>query len=189
MPKCRCCQSNALPAFSVRTATREANWCSNECKSFYCRWSKMKTRCNNPKVPEYKNYGGRGITYCEEWDSFRNYFEDEFENFKRACNIYGMKHVEMDRANNSGNYCPQNVRWVTVTQNNHNRRYVSRGLSGYRNIAWDNQTGGWTVQMRLHRKRIRKFGFSSINAALAYRDILRIIISQKNRVAKVTTLS
>ena len=32
----------------------------------YKAWQSMKQRCDNPKCPEYKHYGGRGITVCEE---------------------------------------------------------------------------------------------------------------------------
>ena len=33
----------------------------------YRIWKVMRTRCNNKNIPQYKNYGGRGITVCEEW--------------------------------------------------------------------------------------------------------------------------
>ena len=36
----------------------------------YAIWNSMRQRCNNPNHKAYKNYGGRGITICKEWDDF-----------------------------------------------------------------------------------------------------------------------
>ena len=40
---------------------------------FYRTWKHMVDRCTNPKIKAYKNYGGRGITVCEEWLDIRNF--------------------------------------------------------------------------------------------------------------------
>ena len=39
-------------------------------------WSTMIERCTNPKAKSYPDYGGRGITVCERWLSFENFFAD-----------------------------------------------------------------------------------------------------------------
>lgn len=48
-------------------------------KRMYRSWADMKSRCNNSNHPAYKNYGGRGITVCEEWNNFENFFYMVYE--------------------------------------------------------------------------------------------------------------
>lgn len=33
----------------------------------YNTWTNIKTRCYNSKCSDYKDYGLRGITVCDEW--------------------------------------------------------------------------------------------------------------------------
>jgi len=73
----------------------------------------MIARCENPKNKDYQRYGGRGIEVCPEW-----YDKELFLDF---CLNTGWKPgLELDRINNDGNYCPENCRFVTRTENNRN---------------------------------------------------------------------
>ena len=77
-------------------------------------WNGMKARCYNPKSVSYKNYGAKGIKICDEWMSF--------ENFHRwAVNNGYADNSQIDRIDNSQGYCPENCRWVTVTENMRNQ--------------------------------------------------------------------
>ena len=69
----------------------------------YRIWSAMRTRCNNSNVPHYKNYGGRGITICPEWDDFSVFLRDMGE-----C----PPGLSIERINNDGNYEKGNCCWA-----------------------------------------------------------------------------
>lgn len=84
--------------------------------SLYTRWGSMIHRCYNQKRKDWKDYGGRGITVCDEW---RNDFI-AFENWALA-NGY-QTHLTIDRKDNDGNYEPSNCHWATHKQQSKNRR-------------------------------------------------------------------
>lgn len=86
----------------------------------YKVWQGMKTRCYNPNFIYYCNYGGRGITICNEWkNDFSKFYEWAINNgYKEGLTI--------DRINNNGNYEPNNCRWVTRAEQNRNKRYNKR---------------------------------------------------------------
>lgn len=80
----------------------------------YHSWAKMKTRCNNPHAHNYEYYGGRGITVCERWSSFKNFLEDMGERPENKT---------LDRIDPNGNYEPSNCRWATAKEQRVNQRW------------------------------------------------------------------
>lgn len=81
----------------------------------YNIYSSMVQRCTNPNNTDFHNYGGRGITVCEEWL--------DFENFKKWAIENGYADdLTIDRADVNGNYEPSNCRWTSSKKQNNNRR-------------------------------------------------------------------
>ena len=106
----------------VRTTHGFSRKISGKLKNtFYTRWKAMRRRCDYEKYHEFHLYGGRGIKVCERWQTFENFRDDMWTEFKEKegnCSI--------DRIDNDGNYEPVNCRWATAEQQMANRRNSRR---------------------------------------------------------------
>ena len=83
----------------------------------YQSWRMMKDRCLRENCPDYKYYGGRGITICDRWLTFENFLADMGQRPPGSS---------IDRIDNSGNYEPGNCRWASQKIQNKNRRTSRR---------------------------------------------------------------
>lgn len=80
------------------------------------RYFHIKSRCYNPNDKAYHNYGGRGIRMCDEWLNDINSF------IEWALSHGYKKELAIDRKENNGDYSPDNCRFITLKENNQNRR-------------------------------------------------------------------
>jgi hypothetical protein len=103
-----------LETVTIRNLKHGQAYRGNKSKE-YKAWCNIKRRCYDKNVLDYKNYGGRGITVCDEW-------RDDFSAFYNHIGPAPARHLSVDRINNNGNYEPGNVRWAT----NHEQRINSR---------------------------------------------------------------
>ncbi|MCB5278935.1 MAG: AP2 domain-containing protein [Candidatus Cloacimonetes bacterium] len=130
----------------------------------YLIWCSIKSRCGNPKNKRFKDYGGRGITICNEW-------RDDFETFYTWAIANGYKKgLTIDRINNDGNYEPSNCRWTTsIVQSRNTRKIRECNTSGYRGVSFHKMSKKWVAQININynRKHIGSFK-TSLDAAKAY---------------------
>jgi hypothetical protein len=108
----------------------------------YQSWVSMRRRCLNPTDAKYPIYGGRGITICEAWSDFAQFFAD-------------MGHppegYTIDRVDPNGNYEPTNCRWATPYQQAQNMRHTKR-------LTWNEQThtiSEWSAKFGVSRDTIK----------------------------------
>ena len=106
----------------------------------YQVWQGMKARCLNPNNKHYANYGGRGITICNDWINDFNQFVQDMGERPQGYSI--------DRINNNGDYTPNNCKWSTKKEQQRNRRitkhitiagidYLVCEISEKYNFKWD----------------------------------------------------
>jgi hypothetical protein len=117
----------------------------------------MRRRCYNPREPQFKDWGGRGIRVCDEW-------RGNFEAFLRDVGDRPGPEFQLDRINNDGNYEPGNVRWATRTEQSRNRRCSRRLTVSGETLTlreWAERTG---INERTLRHRAFRLGWTDERA-------------------------
>lgn len=152
--RCECGKLAKARSNELKNGTRISCGCARETHGMshsrlYHIWKGMKQRCDDDTVPYYKNYGGRGITYCEEWKRFEPFRDWALENGYDAS-------LTLDRIDNNGNYCPENCRWATMEEQSNNQRtnrYITYNGETHTLIQWSRITGltYTTISNRLER--------------------------------------
>jgi hypothetical protein len=118
--KCKCGATSYVRSNNLMSGkTTQCKFCAQNkhgmAKSkIYGVWQGMKTRCTNPDAINYHNYGGRGITYPSEWESFIGFYNDMSEGYKEG--------LTLERENNNLGYSKDNCAWVTPGKQNLNMR-------------------------------------------------------------------
>ena len=133
----------------------------------YNTWSKLKDRVFNLKSKDYYNYGGRGITICDEWkNDFKSFYDWAMKN------EYSDE-LSIDRIDNDGNYCPENCRWTTPTIQSRNRRIRKNSKTGYKGVCYRKGRNKYTAQICVDKKFIHLGSFSTpVEGAIAYNNYI-----------------
>ena len=124
---CQCDCGNYVVVYSSRLVKRRIMSCGCHKEEYYYEpnysdtklyriWDALKSRCCNPNVKEFNDYGGRGITVCDEWRNSSLAFR------KWALANGYQEGLQIDRIDNDKGYSPSNCRWVTRKEQNRNKR-------------------------------------------------------------------
>ena len=109
---CGCLRKEVVSAMFTKHGYLSNN---NPSYKSYQSWENMIRRCEDQDNDSYKNYGARGITVCEQWKNFDNFFSDMGE---RPAGL------SLDRINNEKGYEPGNCRWANILTQNRNKHTV-----------------------------------------------------------------
>lgn len=138
----------------------------------YKTWLRMRHRCYNVNNQDYKDYGLRGITVCDEW-------LNDFPRFYSDMGRKPTEHHSIDRINNDSGYSPQNCRWADPYVQANNRRDTSRtrksdvGKSGYRGVRRAKKR--WSAHIGVNKKQIHIGTFDTMEYAIKARAEAEII--------------
>ena len=124
----------------------------------YRIWKNMKQRCCNKNHPRYLDYGGRGITVCDEW-------VNDFTSFREWANSAGYNDgLSIDRIDVNSGYSPDNCRWADNKTQQNNRttnHYITINNNTKTLREWCDE---YKISYVLVRDRINKLGWNPIVA-------------------------
>lgn len=111
----------------------------------YKTWTAMIARCHNSSHPSYCNYGERGITVCDKWRKFIEFYKDMGDHPSGRS---------LERVDNSKGYSPDNCIWATRAQQSVNKRSTRLIEFQGKKLAiseWSTITGlkRGTIEMRI----------------------------------------
>ena len=128
----------------------------------YITWTNMKARCFNPNSTHFGHYGGRGITICDRWLSFKNFYAD-------MGNKPTKKHT-IERINNDAGYFFDNCKWATRREqcnNKRSNRYIEHEGQTLTMSQWARKIGlapntlksrlysGWSTERAINTPKLR----------------------------------
>ena len=149
----------------------------------------MKQRCYNQNHIDYKNYGGRGIYLCDEWNNREKIGTSSkgWIAFKEWALLHGYTdELFIDRIDNNKGYSPENCRWVTmkVQQNNkQNSRLITYKGKTQTLAQWCNELG---LNYRRIQSRLNLHHWSIEKALETNCDTRLRIIKYKNKTQSLT---
>lgn len=125
----------------------------------YESWRAMRRRCNDPGAGNYKHYGAKGITVCDQWNkSFEAFYKD-----------MGQRPLgtTLDRENPKGNYEPGNCRWADPFTQSFNQGPSVKNTSGV--VGVQQRVNQWVATLRYRGEEYLQRSFDSFDRAVQAR--------------------
>jgi hypothetical protein len=132
----------------------------------YTIWQELRYRCSNPNKKHYSYYGGRGIKVCKDWD-------ESFDAFLKDMGERPSPEHSIDRIDPDGDYCKENCRWATKSEQSRNTRKISskKTTSKYKGVSFEKRRNHWVAQIYYEKgKRVYLGAFSTEEEAAIARD-------------------
>ena len=134
----------------------------------YAVWAEIKNRILNHKHNYYPDYGGRGITICDEWLDVQNFY-----NWAMSNGYEENKGLSIDRIDNDGGYSPENCRWTTKTIQARNTRIAKNNTSGYRGVSFRKDNNKYRAVIVIKSKNTHLGSFlTAVEGAIAYNNYI-----------------
>ena len=130
-------------------------------KSSYNTWRAMIRRCKVSSDKDYPNYGGRGITVCEEWNDYKTFAAEMGEPTGKET---------LDRIDPYGNYTPENCRWASLQTQARNMRIPKKSKTGVKGVLFHG--GKYYAVITVKSKKYYSKVFSTITDAAKARKEL-----------------
>lgn len=152
-------------------------------KYLYKIFMHMHERCYDKSDKQYKDYGGRGITICDEWNKNISGWK-AFENFKRDVgerpegrHRSGKPLYSLDRIDNNKGYSPDNVRWATYYTQNGNTRKNNTNVG----VVYDKSRDKWKARLTIMGVNYLDKRFNTYDEAVKARKDAELKYSIKGR--------
>lgn len=131
---------------SIRKFSDGRNTTEYEC------WKNMIRRCKDPKISNYKNYGGRGIKVCKRWlESFENFYEDMGD---RPSDSHSLERIDVNLG-----YEPANCKWGSWVNQCRNRTKRFDNTTGVTGVKYDKVGDRYIAYINVNKKQLT-FSFS-----------------------------
>ncbi len=158
-------RTSSCGCYNKEASSKRAKTHGNSKSPVYTAIINIIGRCENPKNPEYKNYGGRGITVCDRWRTNPGLFVEDMG--ERPSPNHSI-----DRIDVNGNYEPSNCRWATLSEQGHNKRVSERSSTGITGVSYDKKLKKYRSYINVEGKRRYSKRFDTINEAMQARKEL-----------------